>query len=83
MRLTFRRQYGALVLVSSDTDLLPALKDSPAAPDARRSGLPARRQQPRFPDRIAREDPAGLAKAQDELRAAEAGQGPPAPRCLS
>jgi NYN domain len=83
MRRAFRRQYDALVLFCSDTDLLPTLADSPAVLDARRSGLLTRRQQPLFPDRIAREDAADLAKAQEELRAAEAGQGPPAPGCSS
>jgi hypothetical protein len=83
LRMSIRREYTALVLFSSDTDsvLLSALTDSPAPPDERRSGLLARRQQARFPDRIAREDPADRAKALDELRAAEAGPGPPAPRC--
>jgi hypothetical protein len=76
MRLA-RRRSDALVLFSSGTDPVPALAGGPAAPDARRSGLLARRQPPRFPGRIAREDAADLAKARDQLRAAEAGPGPP------
>jgi NYN domain len=83
MRVVLRRQYDPLVLFSSDTDLLPALAGSPAAPDARRSGLLARRQQHCFPGQIAREDAADLGKAQDQLQAAEAGPGPPAPGCSS
>jgi len=39
LRRAICRWYTALVMFSSGTDLLPAVKDSPAAPDARRSGL--------------------------------------------
>ena len=83
LRRAICRWHTALVMFSSGTGLLSAGKDSPAAPDARRSGLLARSQQPRLPGRIARDDPAGLATAQDEPRAARAGRGPSGPRCPS